>query len=68
MVQSPKASNMLSSREKEVIALLAKGLSYQNIATELLISHETVKKHVNQIYRKLHVKSKVQALIKIKSL
>jgi len=68
MVQSPKASNMLSSREKEVIALLAKGLSYQNIATELLISHETVKKHVNQVYRKLHVKSKVQALIKIKSL
>jgi DNA-binding NarL/FixJ family response regulator len=59
---------MLSSREKEVIALLAKGLSYQNTATELLISHETVKKHVNHIYRKLHVKSKVQALIKIKSL
>lgn len=59
---------MLSSREKEVIALLGKGLSYQNIATELLISHETVKKHVNHIYRKLNVKSKVQALIKIKSL
>ena len=59
---------MLSSREKEVIALLAKGLSYQNIATELLISHETVKKHVSHIYRKLNVKSKVQALIKMKSI
>jgi DNA-binding NarL/FixJ family response regulator len=59
---------MLSSREQEVIALLAKGLSYQNIANELLISHETVKKHVSHIYRKLHVKSKVQALINFKSL
>ena len=59
---------MLSTREKEVIALLAKGLSYQDIATELLISTETVKKHVNHIYRKLNVKSKVQALIKIKAL
>jgi len=59
---------MLSSREKEVIALLAKGLSYQHIATELLISHETVKKHISHIYRKLNVNSKVQALIKIRSL
>ena len=58
---------MLSTREKEVIALLAKGLSYQDIATELLISPETVKKHVNHIYRKLNVKSKIQALIKIKA-
>jgi DNA-binding NarL/FixJ family response regulator len=47
---------------------LAKGLSYQHIATELLISHETVKKHVSHIYRKLNVNSKVQALIKIRSL
>jgi len=54
---------MLSSREKEVFALLAKGLTYQTIATELLISHETVKKHVKHIYRKLNVKSKIQALI-----
>ncbi|MCA2854130.1 MAG: response regulator transcription factor [Dolichospermum sp.] len=59
---------MLSSREKEVFALLAKGLTYQTIATELLISHETVKKHVKHIYRKLNVKSKIQALIKMNSL
>jgi DNA-binding NarL/FixJ family response regulator len=59
---------MLTSRETEVITLLAKGLSYKNIASELLISPETVKKHVSHIYRKLNVKSRVQALIKIKSL
>lgn len=59
---------MLTSRETEVITLLAKGLSHKNIASELLISPETVKKHVSHIYRKLNVKSKVQALIKIKSL
>jgi DNA-binding NarL/FixJ family response regulator len=57
---------LLSPREHDVIALLAKGLSYQDIAIELHISHETVKKHVNNIYRKLNVNSKIQALLKMK--
>lgn len=57
---------LLSPRENEVIALLAKGHSYADVAKELQISHETVKKHVNNIYRKLNVNSKVQALVRMK--
>ncbi len=56
---------LLSPREKEVIALLAKGLSYQGIADKLGISHETVKKHLKNIYRKPKVQNKVQALLKL---
>lgn len=52
----------LSERETEILKLLAKGLSYQQIANELFISHGTVRKHVENIYDKLHINSKAQAV------
>lgn len=57
---------LLSEREKEVLQLLAKGLLYKEIAGRLFISHETVKKHLRNIYSKLHVQNKVEALNKFR--
>jgi DNA-binding NarL/FixJ family response regulator len=54
----------LSSREKEILALLADGLSYKLIADELFISYETVHSHVKNIYQKLHVNSVNEAISK----
>jgi len=51
----------LTSREYELLELLVKGLLYKEIATELHISQETVRKHVYNIYKKLHVNNRVEA-------
>jgi DNA-binding NarL/FixJ family response regulator len=58
-------SSKLSVREKEVLELLAKGLLYKEIADKLGVSHETVKKHLKNIYQKLHVQNKIEALKKM---
>lgn len=52
----------LSERELEVLKLLVNGSSYNNIAEQLFISINTVKKHIGSIYSKLHVTSKAQAI------
>ncbi len=52
----------LSERETEILKHLAKGLSYQQIANTLFISHGTVRKHVENIYSKLHINNKAQAV------
>lgn len=52
----------LTSRETEVLELLAKGKSYTVIADELFIHKETVKSHIKNIYFKLHVNCKADAL------
>ena len=41
----------LSSRENEILNLLAKGLLYKEIASQLFIRTETVRKHVHNIYQ-----------------
>lgn len=63
---SLSASNirMLSSREKEILELLSKGMVYKEIAAQLFISAETVRKHVYHIYEKLHVNNRVEAVNK----
>lgn len=53
-----------TSREHEVLGLLCKGLSYKSIADKLFVSIETVHFHIKNIYRKLHVNSKSQAVAK----
>jgi len=53
-----------TSREHEVLALLCKGLSYKSIADKIFVSIETVHFHIKNIYRKLHVNSKSQAVAK----
>lgn len=52
----------LSEREKEILQLLSEGLEYKEIAARIFISPNTVKKHSINIYQKLHVNSKAQAL------
>ena len=58
----------LSQRELEVLALIADGLTNQQIADQLYIGISTVKKHINHIYSKLGVKNRTQALLKAREL
>lgn len=53
----------LSERELEVLALFAEGLSNQEVADKLIISLGTVKAHSSNIYRKLDVRNRAQAII-----
>lgn len=52
----------LSDRETEVLKLLVDGLDYKAIAAKLFLSSHTVRKHIANIYHKLHVTSKAQAI------
>ena len=52
----------LSSREKEVLSCLVKGMSYKLIANACFISIDTVRGHIRNIYEKLHVHSKGEAV------
>ena len=61
---SPQENELLTPREDEILALLAKGLLGKEIANHLGISHETVGSHLKNIYRKLGVTSRTQATIK----
>lgn len=62
--QKPAIVVSLSDREKEVLAALAKGYSYKEIAGQLGISFETVRTHLRTIYEKLHVHSRTEAVLK----
>ena len=55
----------LTKRENELLALLAKGFRYKEIASQLFISTETVRKHINNIYQKLQVQSRMEAVNKV---
>lgn len=59
---------MFSDRENEIIELFTKGLTYKSIAEELFITASTVNFHIQNIYSKLEVKSKSEALKKITQL
>jgi len=54
----------LSDREKQVLSLLVNGYSYKMIASEMIISIDTVRSHIKKIYEKLHVNSKSEAVAK----
>jgi len=55
---------MLTRRELEILEMLSKGLVYKEITDKLFISTETVRKHVYNIYNKLHVSNRVEAVNK----
>ena len=55
---------ILSDRENEVLQLLADGLLYKEIADRLHIAHGTVRQHIHNIYEKLHVQNRTEAVNK----
>jgi LuxR family maltose regulon positive regulatory protein len=58
----------LSEREREVLTLIAQGHSNQQIAEVLIVSVGTVKKHLNNIFGKLEVQSRTQAVARARAL
>lgn len=54
----------LTARERDVLDLWARGFQQKQIADQLSISPETVKKHLKNVYKKLNAHNKVQALAK----
>jgi DNA-binding NarL/FixJ family response regulator len=58
----PASSGKLSKRQTQLIAMLDKGMSNREIATQLEISEHTVKVHLWRLFRRLGVKSRTQAL------
>ncbi|MBI2513273.1 MAG: response regulator transcription factor [Opitutae bacterium] len=59
---APRMTEQLSKRENEVLALLAQGYLYKEIADALGIGLETVNTYIRRIYEKLHVHSRAQAV------
>ena len=62
---SQDETSVLSPREKEIIALLAKGFLYKEIASRLGLSVETIRTHIHNIYGKLHVRTRTEAVMKV---
>ncbi len=62
--QSPGKPEALSKREFEILGLLAKGYQYKEIAEMLSLSRQTVGTHIKNIYEKLHVHSRTEAVVK----
>ena len=54
----------LTRRESDILQLLAKGMLYKEIAQQISISNNTVKQHIHNIYEKLHVQNRTEALNK----
>lgn len=54
----------LTKRETEILIQLSKGLNYNSISDNLIISPSTVRKHIENIYKKLQVHSKMEAVMK----
>lgn len=63
MRESPRT--VLTPREFEVMNLIREGLNQASIARELNISTETVKEHKSRVYRKLNVKTAIEAIIEL---
>ena len=68
VVEEKKHTNILTSRELEVVQKLSLGLSYLEISEKLFISENTLKSHIKHIYSKLGINNRTGAVIKAKEL
>ncbi|WP_353779345.1 response regulator [Winogradskyella sp. 3972H.M.0a.05] len=67
-IENPKDKEdiQLTNRETDVLEQLSKGLNYKQIADNLILSPSTVRKHIENIYKKLQVHNKLEAVQKAK--
>ena len=64
-IKKPQSDmEQLTKREHEILALLAKGYLYKEIADQLGITLSTVRAHLHAVYEKLHVQSRTEAMVK----
>jgi ATP/maltotriose-dependent transcriptional regulator MalT len=61
-------SEGITEREVEILTLLANGFRNKEIADKLFISLHTVKSHIYNIYQKLHVQSRIEAVNKFRGM
>jgi DNA-binding NarL/FixJ family response regulator len=61
-------SDDLTDRENQILRKLADGLRYKEIADDFGVSTETIRTHIRNIYRKLQVQSKIEAINKLRNL
>jgi ATP/maltotriose-dependent transcriptional regulator MalT len=54
---NPEESGLLTQREKEILSLMMDGNNFHTISGKIFISYDTVRTHVRNIYKKLHVTS-----------
>lgn len=63
VVQKEEHKEILTPREKEVLLLVAEGMSNKDVAAELSLSESTVKIHIQHVLKKLNLKGRVQAAV-----
>ncbi len=68
-INKPTTSNSndlsaLTSREREILEFLSRGMMYKEIALALNLANDTIRKHVYHVYEKLHVTNRVEAVNK----
>lgn len=68
LLDRPAPGSALTSRESEVLALLARGLSNPEIARELAVSVKTVQNHVSNLLAKMQVRDRTQAALRMRGL
>lgn len=66
LVEPQQTDFNLSTREKEILSLMMEGHNHRIIADKAFISYETVRTHIKRIYKKLHVASRSDAILKAK--
>lgn len=60
--EKPAANYNLTEREKEVLTFLVEGFEYKEIGIKMSVSPNTIRNHISNIYKKLHVTSRTQAI------